>query len=409
MAFANYQLPNGLQVVVDPNSHSQLTAVGYFVRAGACDETPQLSGISHFLEHMCFKGTPRRTALEINQQLDDLGANCNARTSEESTIYHATVLPEFQREIVELLTDMMHPTLMEDDFETEKQVILEEIAMYRDQPPYGGHEQIMAQYFGDHPLGQPVLGTEQSVSGLTPQLMRDYHRQSYSPSNIVFAAAGRVDVPQLLNDLERLTSEWPKCERPLRRLATVQGIAGQDFLSVPQSNQTYILQLSPGPSHDDPGRFAARLAAAIFGDDTGSRLFWEFVDSGRADLAGTGHYEFEGSGVLMSMLALRPEDTREIWTDFERLERELITRPPTARELDLAKAKAIAGICSSGEISENRMFDIGGQWITYGNYKPIEEIVRLFNQVTLADIHHAIERFPTTHKNVLFIGPTPIK
>ncbi|MDP1560290.1 MAG: pitrilysin family protein [Pirellulaceae bacterium] len=405
MAFANYKLDNGLQVVVDDNPQCHLTAVGYFVKAGACDETLELSGVSHFLEHMCFKGTPQRSALEINQQLDELGANCNARTGEEHTIYHATVLPEFQSQIVELLSDMMQPSLSDEDFFTEQKVILEEIAMYRDQPPYGGHEQLMRAYFGDHPLGQPVLGTDASVAALTPEAMASYHHQRYSPGNMTLAVAGRVDVPQLLADVERLTKNWPVVVAPSRQFGAGPQIVGREFLQVQQASQQYILQLAPGPSLFDPDRYAARLAAMIFGDDTGSRLFWRLVDSGKTDLAAVGHYEYESTGVLMSMLAMRPEDAAEVWAEFEALEQEFVEQTPTEYELKLAKAKAIASLSSANEISENRMFDIGSQWVTYGSYLTVEQVIELYRQVTLADIIRVTQRFPMHEKQVLAIGP----
>ena len=405
MAFANYKLNNGLHVVVDDNPQCHLTAAGYFVRAGACDESAELSGVSHFLEHMCFKGTPQRSALEINQQLDELGANCNARTGEENTIYHATVLPEFQSQIVELLSDMMQPSLSEEDFFTEQKVILEEIAMYRDQPPYGGHEQIMRAYFGDHPLGQPVLGTDASVAALTPAAMAAYHRQRYSPGNMVLSVAGRVDVPKLLSDVEVFTKNWPQAMPPARRFSWEAKAIGSQFLQIPQANQQYILQLAPGPSAMDPDRYAARLAAMIFGDDTGSRLFWRLVDSGKADLAAVGHYEYDSTGVLMSMLGMRPEDAAEVWSEFEALEEEFLQQPPTEHELKLAKAKAIASLSSANEISENRMFDIGSQWLTYGYYLSVEQVVELYRRVTLQDILKVTQRFPMQQKQVLAIGP----
>lgn len=405
MAFANYKLNNGLQIVVDENPQCHLTSVGYFVKAGACNESPELSGVSHFLEHMCFKGTPHRSALEINQQLDELGANCNARTGEEHTIYHATVLPEFQKQIVELLSDMMQPSLLDEDFFTEQKVILEEIAMYRDQPPYGGHEKIMRTYFGDHPLGQPVLGTDESVAALTPAGMAAYHRQRYAPGNMVLSVAGRVDVPQLLADLERLTKPWPTpamTEQTTRPIAPSQG---REHMAIPQANQHYILQLAPGPSLFDPDRYAARVAAMIFGDDTGSRLFWSLVDTGKADLAAVGHYEYESTGVLMSMLAMRPEDASEVFGEFELLEQEFLRNPPSEHELKLAKAKAIASLSSANEITENRMFDIGSQWVTYGSYLTVEQVIELYRQVSLADLARVIQRFPMHQKQVLSIGP----
>jgi predicted Zn-dependent peptidase len=183
------------------------------------------------------------------------------------------------------------------------------------------------------------------------------------------------------------------------------GRVGRQVLEVPQATQQYVLQLSPGPSAHDPDRYAARLAAMIFGDDTGSRLFWQLVDPGLADLAAVGHYEYESTGVLMSMIAMRPEDAVEVWSQFEDLERRLMSEPPTERELQLAKAKAIASLCLANELSENRMFDIGSQWSTYGEYTTIDELIERFRQVSVADLRRVIQRFPPQHKQVLFIGP----
>ena len=153
---------------------------------------------------MCIRDS-NRTAAQVNLELDEIGSSSNARTSEESTIYHASILPEFQTNVTELLSDIMRPSLRLEDFETEKQVIIEEIKMYDDQPPYGGYERLMAEYFGDHPLGQSVLGTVGSVAALTPQGMMKYFEQRYSPSNICFAAAGNVNFEKLVEDVQRLS------------------------------------------------------------------------------------------------------------------------------------------------------------------------------------------------------------
>lgn len=215
MQYRQHRLDNGLEIVAECNPAAHAMACGFFVRTGARDETPDIGGVSHFLEHMVFKGTPHRTAEQVNRELDEMGSHSNARTGEESTIYHATVLPDFQSRIVEVLSDLMRPSLREDDFETEKQVIVEEIKMYDDQPPYGGHERIMAEFFGDHPLGQSVLGTEQTVTGLTPQKMHRYFEQRYAPGNIALAAAGNVDFDQLVADCEKCCGAWQNFEAPV--------------------------------------------------------------------------------------------------------------------------------------------------------------------------------------------------
>jgi predicted Zn-dependent peptidase len=181
MKFKHQMLSNGLQVVAEVNPQAYSAAFGFFVNAGSRDETETNSGVSHFLEHMAFKGTPTRSAEDVNRQLDEMGSHSNARTGEERTIYHAAVLPEFQTPILELLCDLMRPSLRDDDFDVEKKVIVEEILMYDDQPPFGGHERIMAAYFGDHPLSRSILGTVDTVQALTPQAMREYFESRYSP------------------------------------------------------------------------------------------------------------------------------------------------------------------------------------------------------------------------------------
>src|SRR5438128_5914184 len=192
MPFQQHTLDNGLEIVAETSPDAYSSAYAFFVRTGARDETAEISGVSHFLEHMVFKGSANRTATEVNRDLDDLSASSNAYTSEEQTVYYATTLPEDQESIVELLADMMRPALRPDDFDTEKQVILEEIAKYDDQPPYGAHEKCMAAFFGDHPLGNSVLGSSKSVGGLARDQMLAYFEQRYSPRNMTLVAAGTV-------------------------------------------------------------------------------------------------------------------------------------------------------------------------------------------------------------------------
>jgi predicted Zn-dependent peptidase len=255
MEYRQHQLDNGLEILAECNPQAYTSAFGFFVRTGSRDETPEVSGVSHFLEHMVFKGTPNRTAAQVNLELDEMGSASNARTGEESTIYHAAVLPEFQTPVVELLSDIMRPSLRQEDFETEKQVIIEEIKMYDDQPPYGGYEKIMSQYFGDHPLGQSVLGTVDTVSALTPENMMAYFEERYSPSNICFAAAGNIDFDKLVEDIDRCCGSWEKFSpNRNKRIANYQ--TGFTSLHKPNSHQQYILQLAPGPSSEEDIRHA---------------------------------------------------------------------------------------------------------------------------------------------------------
>src|SRR5215210_3341262 len=166
MTFHHPTLPNGLTVLGETNRAALSAAVAFWVKTGSRDETPDVSGVSHFLEHMMFKGTPRRTALDVNLDFDRIGASYNAYTSEENTVYYAAVLPEYLPRAVDILADILRPSLRVEDFDMEKNVIIEEIGMYEDQPMWSAYDHAKRVYFADHPLGNSILGTPASITAL---------------------------------------------------------------------------------------------------------------------------------------------------------------------------------------------------------------------------------------------------
>ncbi len=219
LEFRKHTLPNGLEIVAECNAEAHSTALGFFVQAGSRDESDDVAGVSHFLEHMVFKGTPTRSADDVNREFDAMGASNNAFTSEEHTVYYASVLPEYQTDALRLLGDMMRPALREEDFNTEKQVIIEEIRMYEDQPPFGADDKIKAAFFGQHPLAHSVLGTVDSITGLKVDAMREYFQRRYSPANMTLVAAGRVDFDALVATTAEVCGDW----QPLPTGARVAG------------------------------------------------------------------------------------------------------------------------------------------------------------------------------------------
>src|ERR1051325_449358 len=166
MKFLQDTLDNGLTVIGEQNAEARSLAVGYFVRTGARDESAEVSGVSHFLEHMLFKGTERRSADDVNREFDEMGADYNAFTGEEYTVYYGAVLPDHQHRLLDLLTDMMRPTLRVEDFEVEKKVIREEIALYKDRPQFCVIDDPRATYYEGHPLGHSILGTPETTGAL---------------------------------------------------------------------------------------------------------------------------------------------------------------------------------------------------------------------------------------------------
>src|SRR3954463_10330923 len=155
--FQNQTLPNGLTIIGEVAPSARSVAIGFFVRTGARDETPAECGVSHFLEHMVFKGTPRRSAFDVNRDFDRIGASYNAFTSEENTVFYGAILPEYLPQAVDILADILRPSLRGEDFDMEKKVIIEEIGMYDDQPMWSAYDAAKRSYFADHPLGNSIL------------------------------------------------------------------------------------------------------------------------------------------------------------------------------------------------------------------------------------------------------------
>lgn len=404
MEFLETTLENGLEVVAECNGRAHAAALGFFVRAGSRDETANVAGVSHFLEHMAFKGTPTRSADDVNREFDAMGALHNAFTSEENTVYYAAVLPEFQDRALELLADILRPALRQDDFETERQVVLEEIRMYEDQPPFGADEKCRALFFGPHPLGQSVLGTLESVGGLTAEAMREYHRRRYGPGNVTLAAAGRVDFDRLVEGARRCCGAWAPA-RAGRDTADPVTREGFQAVHKPSATQQYVVQLALGPGAQDRERHAARLLASVLGDDSGSRLFWELVDPGRADAAVCQHCEFQGAGVLATYLscdpALAPENLRSVRALYARAANDL---PVTPEELAQAKSKTCSRIVLASERSQGRLFAVGGEWVERRRYVSVREDLDEVAGVTCDDVAAVLARFPLTRCATVTVG-----
>src|SRR5438309_8335955 len=191
MVFHTHRLSNGLQIVGQPMPDFESVAVSYYVQTGSRDEPdPSIAGVSHFLEHMVFKGTEHLDWQQITLEFNKIGAELNAFTSHESTVFFARVLGEYLDQAFELLSDMIYPRLQESDFETEKEVIVNEIARSEDQPYNITYRRLMQAYFGDHALDHDVLGTRESIRGMRIEQMRDYWQKRYAANNMILSVAG---------------------------------------------------------------------------------------------------------------------------------------------------------------------------------------------------------------------------
>jgi predicted Zn-dependent peptidase len=395
MRFLHERLDNGLDVIAEVTDGGLSTSVGFFVRTGSRDETDDLWGASHFLEHMVFKGTADLSAEEINRRLDWMGASANAFTSEEDTVYHAAVLPSQQHEAVDLLARMMRPALRAEDFATEKLVILEEIRMYDDQPPFGADDRCRAAFFGGHPLARSVLGTVESIERLPVEAMREYHRRRYSPGNIVLAATGAVDFPALVESAKRLCGDWEPLPAPERRQSP--SAASRDHVERivrPTATLEYAVRMSAGPSGDDDDRFAAKLLAVALGDHSGSRLYWSLVDSGEAEHASCHHHDFLDAGLMITQLSCDAADVEALLSRILDIYRDAATHGIGPAEFLQARNKLAGRVVLEGERPRRRLFHVGLEWAHGGLYRSVADNLRIVEGLTAEDLDRVLARWP---------------
>ena len=407
MQFRHEQLPNGLDIVAEVSEAAHSASLGFFVKTGARDEHESISGVSHFLEHMVFKGTDTLSAEDINLRFDSMGASSNAFTSEEDTVYYAAVLPEKQHDALELLSAMMRPALREDDFITEKQVILEEIKMYDDQPPFGADDRCRALFFKNHPLAQSVLGSTSSIESLQVEAMREYHQKRYSSNNLVLAASGAVDFESLIKRAHRLCGEWKPSPPSNRKVSfsSSQCEAVTDVITREQAALEYAVRMSPGPAEDTNDRFAAKLLAMIIGDDSGSRLYWDLVDSGRAEHAACHHHDFLDAGIFVTQLSCEPETTHSLLDRiveiYQGAEDDLSTN-----EVDQARNKLLSRVVLAGERPRQRLFSLGLEWAHLSRYRSVSDDLATLDTISREDLHRILAEWhlPASSSTVL-AGP----
>jgi predicted Zn-dependent peptidase len=398
-------LANGLQVIAELNDQAHSVASGFFVKTGSRDETADLAGVSHFLEHMVFKGTPRRDALAVNRDLDRIGARHNAQTSEEDTVYHVTCLPEYLDRAFEVLADILRPSLREDDFETEKKVIIEEIKMYLDNPMMVAYEAAKSAHFAPHPLGQSVLGTVESIEELTAEQMRDYYARRYGPGNIVLAVAGRTDWEHVVELAHRHCESWSGGAAP-RTTPPARGSHKFGALLREEDNQQTVIGVSDAPSLESEDRYSAALLATMLGDHTGSRLYWTLIDPGFADGVEVNYQDYNQAGVFYTFLSCDPEEAQANLGRIAATFRAAMVDGLSEQELTQAKNKVLARTVLRSERPMGRLMPLGFHWSYRHEHVPVERELELYSAVTLADVRRVLEQWPLVPMTMVSVGPT---
>ncbi len=398
VAFKQHTLPNGLTIIAEADDAAMTAAAGFFVRTGARDESGTIMGVSHFLEHMMFKGTPTRTSDDINRAFDEIGAKANAYTSNELTAFHAATLPEHLPAALDVLADMMRPALRESDFNTERGVILEEIAMYEDEPMWVLYEKCLEEHFGSHPLAHRVLGTKGTISHLSAAQMRGYFEHRYSADNTTLALAGRVDFDACVRHAERVCGHWQRTGAA--RDAGPPPAAGRRFeMTSDKVARAYLMVLAPGPGAADDRRYAASVAALALGAPDNSRLHWALIETGIAEEASSGVETLDGTGLWQVFLGCDPERTDEAAAIVER---EIDTLAANISDDDVAriKARVATGAVLAGERPDGRMHRIGRLWTSLRTHTTLEEEVARIDAVSTADVRRVLAELPWSPRTV---------
>jgi predicted Zn-dependent peptidase len=405
MPFHHHVLPNGLTIIGESSPSARSVSVGFFVRTGSRDETPEVAGVSHFLEHMVFKGTPRRTSLDVNLDFDKIGASYNAFTSEENTVFFAAILPEYLPRAVDILADILRPSLRGEDFDMEKKVIIEEIAMYEDQPMWSAYDHAKKAFFADHPLANSVLGSVESIGALTRDQMQAYYDRRYVAPNITVAIAGNFHWPDVVALIERHSGAWPRGEAPRFGIRPAPFTLSQQALPREKIAQEHVLVMSPGPGAADSLRYAADTLAMVIGDDSGSRYHWELVDPGLVESADMSFHDYDGAGAYFTSFSCEPANTASNLAIVRRILHQVQTDGIAPAELNQAKSKILSRVVRGSERPMGRMQALGMAWTYLHTYRSVDDELQAYDAVTMQDIRAVIDRYPFDRLSVFGLGP----
>ncbi len=392
MQFRTAVLENGLTIIaeVDPAAHT--AAAGFFVKTGARDEATPLMGVSHFLEHMMFKGTGDLSAEDLNRAYDEIGARNNAYTSNEMTCFYAQILPEHVPTGVDLLGRMMRPALRGADFDTEKGVILEEIAMYKDKPFWVLYEKAIEQHYGTHPMSHRVLGTDDTIKALSRDQMAGYFDQRYSADNTVVSLAGNLDFDACVKQIKTLCGHWTRTGAVRSSVPPVP-VGGTFEVRDPKVNRGYFIGIARGPAGQDDRRYAASLLAQVLGASENSRLHWALIETGLAEEAMAAYDGHDHVGEYYLYASADPERLGEVEAVINQQIAGLVDSI-TEDDLERLRNRIATAATLGAERPGDGMQRLGRHWMLHGSYSSLDDELAKINAVTKADLVAVARDFP---------------
>jgi predicted Zn-dependent peptidase len=384
MTVETTRLANGLTIVTHPMPHLETVAIGIWVKAGARDELPEENGIAHFLEHMAFKGTARRTAQQIAEEIENSGGEINAATGMETTTYYARVLKNDWRQALDILADIfLNSVLDEGELERERDVILQEIAAAKDQPDDLVFDLAQMASYGEHPLGRSILGPESIIEAVTRDAMLAWRKRNYWASRIVVAAAGNINHRALAEAVEEQFGHVEGGTGPQRQPPSFVHTAQTEQKPL---DQTHIVLTFPAPTYRDPRIYQMQVLSSILGGGMSSRLFQDVREKrGLCYSVFSFGTSYEDAGQLGVYAATSPENTSELINVSTDVMLSMM-KGVTEKEVARAKAQLKASLVMNLENASSRADQIARQYLAFGEIPDMTTLIGRIEAVTAESV-----------------------
>ncbi len=398
-------LPNGLRVVTERVPHARTATLGCWVGVGARDEPAAIAGVSHFLEHLLFKGTATRSAHDLAEAIDAVGGEMNAFTSREHTTYYARVPGEAAGLALDVLGDVVGaPALRADDVEAERQVILEEIALEEDEPEERVHDLLQEGLFPEHPLGWPIAGSVTSIPGITRDDVAGFFDRWYRPSNLVVSAAGDIDHDDVVSAMAARFDDATPGDPPAR---TAPGAPAEERLTLRRpTEQAHVAYGWRACGARHPDRHALALFNHVLGGGMSSRLFARIREErGLAYSVYSSTSHFDDAGCLVAYVGTSPKHVTEVEKLLVATVEELLAEGVSARELEVAKGYVRGSVVLGLEDSASRMVRIGANVLVHGEVIDLDTYLARIDAVTQDDLARVAAEVCGSVPTVACVGP----
>ena len=403
---------SGLRIVTEEVPSVRSAAVGIWVNVGSRDEAPATAGASHFLEHLLFKGTTSRTTLEISSSIESVGGEMNAFTSKEYTCFYARVIDTDLPMAIDVVSDLITSSIVTAlDVDAERKVVLEEIAMRDDDPSDLVHDLFSDTFYGDTPIGRPILGTVESIKGMSRNTVFNYYKKRYQPQDLVVAVAGNIKHKRVVAMVEEALSRdnfLDVMAAPVLRPNTVVKNSKQRSVGLlfKKSEQAHMFYGMEGVARADERRFAMGVLSAALGGGMSSRLFQEIREKrGLAYSVYAYAQQFAGSGVLGFYAGCNPSKAVEVVEIFQSVLVDVADNGMTHEEIIRAKGAVRGSLVLSQEDSGSRMSRIGKNEIVYGQIMDFDDILKAIDRVSAEDIREIASEFLVKTPTLALVGP----